>query len=914
MLRPIIAALLFFTCACCAHTQAAPPSINSTVISGNARFTILTDRLIRAEYSSEASFDDRATFTVINRALPVPNFTVTGGGTNGDALIITTAAMTLTYSNDNTPLPPLQRECGGHAENEVFEGQDWSGGYNIGPAEGVPLVDCCGACAADASCTSWSVEVKGGGGKTPLCFLYANPPILRFNAKMTAHRFPPTPIRFGGGLSISLKNGGSGATWTPATSINSAQLNGTFTDLGCYVDAMTCLSQYWNSRMNLGLVARSGIVAIDDSNVPRYIDGKKLNAPVPLWFTPAPPLIGYSDLYINGYESDYVGFLRDWSNVSGAIALPRRSALGVWYGRYYAVTEHDEDEILLAYANFSLPLAGLMLDMDWHIEPQLPCLSWGQYQWNDTLFPSPLNFSQRVHSGTTPIGHAVGVSLNIHPQTGIDICESSYPVFATRMGINPKTNVTIACDMTNTTFVQNLYDLILSRETLVIADWWWTDFFGCALEGTGLTNVLLWTNILFSQLNSLRFPNKRPMVLSRSGGLGTQRLPISFSGDTIQHEATLDFLLQTTPTASNSLVPWWSHDVGGFDIRPIGGGTPGDADPSNFTACLLLLRWYQASVTFPIFRQHCSHCERRIWLFPSVFPYLADTLRLRAALVPYIYTSMKMYGHKGLPIVRPMYYSWPSLNGAYDNNRQHMFGGDDILAAAVSTIEWSGNGGSSDNMTQRNLWLPPGNWTHWDGGSSILNGNVVISIKVSFNSTPLFVRSGSLIPLASSLATTDNTSLISPSLQWVLFPSTVSTTTKISSFVWEDDGGETLDSSSGAITSAYVTLDNNTNNNITTLTVESMNGTFYGAPTTRGIEFQIRGWSLVSGGGGRLPPSLVSVDGVILQPITPDTQSEIVGWFIVPLSLHSLTAPFGTLRVRAGKLSTSNQHLIQVIE
>ena len=34
---------------------------------------------------------------------------------------------------------------------------------------------------------------------------------------------------------------------------------------------------------------------------------------------------------------------------------------------------------------------------------QLPCLSWGQYQWNDTLFPSPLNFSQRVHSGTTPI-------------------------------------------------------------------------------------------------------------------------------------------------------------------------------------------------------------------------------------------------------------------------------------------------------------------------------------------------------------------------------------------------------------------------------------------------------------------------------------------------------------------------------
>lgn len=45
------------------------------VISGNARFTVLTPEMIRIEYSENAQFEDRATFTVLNRKLDVPAFT-----------------------------------------------------------------------------------------------------------------------------------------------------------------------------------------------------------------------------------------------------------------------------------------------------------------------------------------------------------------------------------------------------------------------------------------------------------------------------------------------------------------------------------------------------------------------------------------------------------------------------------------------------------------------------------------------------------------------------------------------------------------------------------------------------------------------------------------------------------------------
>jgi len=60
-----------------------------------ARFTVLTDRLIRMEYANTAgTFEDRATIAILNRALPVPTFT---HGEAAGVLTITTAQVVLTY-------------------------------------------------------------------------------------------------------------------------------------------------------------------------------------------------------------------------------------------------------------------------------------------------------------------------------------------------------------------------------------------------------------------------------------------------------------------------------------------------------------------------------------------------------------------------------------------------------------------------------------------------------------------------------------------------------------------------------------------------------------------------------------------------------------------------------------------------
>ena len=66
----------------------------ATVICGQARFTVLTPRLIRMEWEENGAFEDRASLAVINRQLEVPSFKVKR---SRSGVKITTDALTLEY-------------------------------------------------------------------------------------------------------------------------------------------------------------------------------------------------------------------------------------------------------------------------------------------------------------------------------------------------------------------------------------------------------------------------------------------------------------------------------------------------------------------------------------------------------------------------------------------------------------------------------------------------------------------------------------------------------------------------------------------------------------------------------------------------------------------------------------------------
>ena len=77
-LRTALAALALCLLPLASHAEEElnpVPNPEAVVTEGNMRFTVLTDRMIRIQHSQEAKFEDRATFAIVNRRLPVPHYT-----------------------------------------------------------------------------------------------------------------------------------------------------------------------------------------------------------------------------------------------------------------------------------------------------------------------------------------------------------------------------------------------------------------------------------------------------------------------------------------------------------------------------------------------------------------------------------------------------------------------------------------------------------------------------------------------------------------------------------------------------------------------------------------------------------------------------------------------------------------------
>lgn len=68
-MKTALAPLLALALTTVAGAQNPRAADDAMVVSGNARFTVLTPEMIRIEYSDNAAFEDRATFAIQNRRM-----------------------------------------------------------------------------------------------------------------------------------------------------------------------------------------------------------------------------------------------------------------------------------------------------------------------------------------------------------------------------------------------------------------------------------------------------------------------------------------------------------------------------------------------------------------------------------------------------------------------------------------------------------------------------------------------------------------------------------------------------------------------------------------------------------------------------------------------------------------------------
>lgn len=633
MKKLCVAAVLAIATALCARASGPKASPDAVVQDGCARFTVLRPEMIRIEYSPKGVFEDNATFTVINRQLPVPEYSKAD---DGEYVTITTDALSLRYRKGSNPL-----------------------------AE------------------------------------------------------PASPAN----LSVTMSVNGNPVVWYPGLK-DPQNLKGTYRTL----DGNN--GDDYRSRLEDGLISRSGWAVINDSPSFERADGSRSLALVPDsggidWAAPRADADAL-DLYFLGYGHNYKKALYDFTLIAGKIPLPPDYVLGYWYSKYDNYSADDFRNIVKSMRDNDINADELILDMDWHWNGEQEVSGgrggWTGWSWNTNLIPDPEGLLADIHKG------GLRAALNLHPADGVAAHEDQYKAVAEAMGLDAGSAETIPWMLEDRKFAKAFFGHIIRPLEKQGVDFWWLDWqqhlTNPRLAGLGET---MWCNHVFFNDMKKNRSDRRPVIFHRWGGLGSHRYQIGFSGDTYINFPTLAFEPYFTATASNVGYGYWGHDLGGHMINYY---EPNDPE--------LLLRWMQFGVFTPIFRTHATkggHIERRIWTYDN-FPMINQTVKLRYALFPYLYTMARKAYDTGVGLCRPMYYEYPETAEAYEREGQYFFG-DDILVAPVVEP-------SVDGVSKKEIWFPEGKWWSVAHGK-LIDGGTVRSLDYTLDQIPYFYRQGAVI-------------------------------------------------------------------------------------------------------------------------------------------------------------------------
>ncbi len=227
----------------------------------------------------------------------------------------------------------------------------------------------------------------------------------------------------------------------------------------------------------------------------------------------------------------------------------------------------------------------------------------------------------------------------------------------------------------------------------------------------------------------------RPDYVSfmRTGFAGSQsHTPVVWPCDNVFSWSRRDGMpagLRAALSGSLSGFPFWAPDIGGY----FGCGRGGEADEE------LWIRWVQLGALHPIMRDHLGDkCRRAVDLWNTSATVAAFRLYagLHQRLVPYLYGLALQAAESGRPVMLPVALGSPDDPRAYRDEFTYLLG-DDLLVAPV--VE--------PGARQRRLFLPEGEWVDW-WERRRYRGPDLVTVAAPLERIPLFIRAGSILPLA----------------------------------------------------------------------------------------------------------------------------------------------------------------------
>jgi len=506
--------------------------------------------------------------------------------------------------------------------------------------------------------------------------------------------------------------------------------------------------------------------------------------------------LGYLDLDSKknntvAYESfsgtpDYHVIAGDnWSDVinqytllTGRQPLPPRWAFGNFSSRFGYHSQKETENTVNKFFDDDIPLDAVIIDIYWFGKEIQG--SMGNFEWYTDSFPSPQKMMERFAK------KGVKTVLVSEPFILTTSTKWKEAVNQRVLGLNSQGN-------------PYAYDFYFGNTGLIdlykpeARQWFWNIYKGLTQQGVagwwgdlgepevhpadmvhaiGTANEIHnaygheWAKLIYEGYQK-DFPSVRPFILMRAGYAGSQRYGIiPWSGDVSRSWGGLVPQPEISLQMGMQGIAYMHSDLGGF-----AGGDKIDDE--------LYIRWLQYGVFQPVFRPHAQeHIPAEPVFQAERTKILArEAVKLRYKLLPYLYTMAFENSKTGYPLMTPLFFHETDNPTLLTYDDAYMWGN----ALLVAPVKKPGE-------QYQDVYLPKGNtWVDFFTGQAYAGGKK-ITVPLSLNNIPVFVKGGSFIPMSVHTESTASYSINSFELHYYADPMT-----RKSTYSLYNDDGETPD-------------------------------------------------------------------------------------------------------------------------
>ena len=214
------------------------------------------------------------------------------------------------------------------------------------------------------------------------------------------------------------------------------------------------------------------------------------------------------------------------------------------------------------------------------------------------------------------------------------------------------------------------------------------------------------------------------MVLSRGGGIGSQRNPYLWAGDQIRYFNTLKPQLISVLSSSMSGVPFMTYDMSGYGYQVRGGYFLKELEEMES-------RIFARGVEYTAF----TACLQTHGDVRNLYELTEQTQKISAlyesihhALLDYKRKYFKLASETGMPVVRPLILHAPKDETVWKIEDEFMLG-EALLVAPIL----------EDDTVARDVYLPEGSWTNLLTGETVTGGQTV-RVSANLAQIPLFAN------------------------------------------------------------------------------------------------------------------------------------------------------------------------------